>query len=107
MDTAMTPQQAFSEALHRAKTQGRLAAIVGKKQPAISKRLKGSGVAEPEEAIAIERELGIPRHLLCPDIFEPASAPTSPVLPGPEVEVADGAPIVPCDRRAELKRGDA
>lgn len=60
-----------------------------------------------EYVIAVEEKTGVSRHRLRPDIYPLASAPTSPVLPDPEVEVADGAPIVPCDRRAELKRGDA
>lgn len=65
----MTPQQAFSEALHRAGSQTALALIVGKRQPAISKRLNGSCRAEPDEVLVIERKLGVSRHLLRPDIF--------------------------------------
>jgi len=38
MDTPMTPQEAFNEALRRAGSQAALATIVGKRQPAISKR---------------------------------------------------------------------
>lgn len=93
----MTPQQAFSEALRRAGSQAALARIVGKKQPAISKRLRGTCRAEPTEAIAIERETGVAREALCPDVFNPTTS--SVVLPCPE-EVEGGAPIVPCDRRA-------
>jgi DNA-binding transcriptional regulator YdaS (Cro superfamily) len=69
MEPTLTPQQAFKEALHRAGSQTVLAEILGKKQPAISKRLNGSCRAEPDEAIAIERELGVSRQLLRPDIF--------------------------------------
>lgn len=65
----MTPQEAFSTALDRAGSQAALAAIVGKRQPAISKRLNGSCRAEPDEVLAIERNLGVSRHLLRPDIF--------------------------------------
>lgn len=69
MESPVSPQQAFSEALHRAGSQAALASIVGKGQPAISKRLNGSCRAEPDEVLAIERNLGVSRHLLRPDIF--------------------------------------
>lgn len=69
MQSQLTPQQAFNEALQRAGSQAALAIVVGKKQPAISKRLNGSCRAEPDEAVAIERKLGVSRHLLRPDIF--------------------------------------
>jgi DNA-binding transcriptional regulator YdaS (Cro superfamily) len=100
MDTPMTPQEAFNEALRRAGSQAALATIVGKRQPAISKRLRGTCRAEPTEAIAIERETGVPRAALCPEVFNPD--PTSSVLPGSEV-VEGGAPIVPGDRRAKMQ----
>jgi DNA-binding transcriptional regulator YdaS (Cro superfamily) len=69
MESHLTPQQAFNEALNRAGSQAALASVIGKKQPAISKRLNGSCRAEPDEAVAIERKLGVSRHLLRPDIF--------------------------------------
>jgi len=74
MESHLTPQQAFNEALHRAGSQAALAVVIGKKQPAISKRLNGSCRAEPDEAVAIERKLGVSRHLLRPDIFGLLSA---------------------------------
>ncbi|WP_452665681.1 YdaS family helix-turn-helix protein [Sphingomonas zeae] len=97
MEQPMTPEKAFKEALRLAGSQTALAVIVGKRQPAISKRLRGNCRAEPSEAIAIERSTGVSRHLLCPDIFDPE--PTSSVLPGNEV-VEGGAPTVPGNRRA-------
>lgn len=100
MDTPMTPQEAFNEALRRAGSQAALARIVGKKQPAISKRLRGSCRAEPTEAIAIERATGVAREALCPDVFNPNT--TSSVLPGNEV-VEGGAPIENGNRRAEMQ----
>lgn len=75
----MTPQQAFSDALHRAGSQAALASIVGKRQPAISKRLNGSCRAEPDEVLAIERKLGVSRHLLRPDIFGEVMTQAAPV----------------------------
>jgi len=85
----MTPQQAFSEALHRAGSQAALASIVGKRQPAISKRLNGSCRAEPDEVLVIERKLGVSRHLLRPDIFG---------------EVIAEAAAVDCNRSAVFQR---
>ena len=97
MDTPLTPEQAFKEALRIAGSQAALATIVGKKQPAISKRLRGTCRAEPAEAVAIEQQTGVARHLLCPDIFVPKAI--SHVLPCQEV-VEGRAPIVPGDRCA-------
>ena len=96
----MTPENAFKEALRIAGSQAALAEGVGKRQPAISKRLRGNCRAEPSEAIAIEHSTGVPRHLLCPDIFDPE--PISSVLPGNEV-VEGGAPTVPGNRRAIMQ----
>ncbi len=85
----MTPQQAFSEALHRAGSQAALASIVGKRQPAISKRLNGSCRAEADEVLVIERKLGVSRHLLRPDIFG---------------EIIGEAAAVDCNRSALFQR---
>jgi DNA-binding transcriptional regulator YdaS (Cro superfamily) len=89
MELTMTPQQAFSEALHRAGSQAALASIVGKRQPAISKRLSGSCRAEADEVLVIERKLGVSRHLLRPDIFG---------------EVIGEAAAVDCNRLAVFQR---
>lgn len=82
----MTPEQAFLAALDLAKTQAALAAIVGKRQPAISKRIAGSCRAEPDEVLAIEQALGVPRELLRPDLYPPSdavhAAPVAGVGPG-------------------------
>lgn len=69
MDSLPTPEDAFREALRIAGSQEALAAIVGKKQAAISKRVNGVCQARPEEVLPIERETGVPRHHLRPDIY--------------------------------------
>ncbi len=74
MDTPLSPEDAFREALRIAGSQEALAAIVGKKQAAISKRVRGTCVARPEEVIPIEQETGVSRHDLRPDIY-PVEAP--------------------------------
>ena len=91
MDLTMTPQQAFKEALKLARSQAGLAAIVGKRQPAISKRLAGSCQAEADEVLAIEQALGVSRHLLRPDIY-PLS--TSAGVEAPELPVAFDPPVI-------------
>lgn len=69
MESPVTPEDAFREALRIAGSQGALAAIVGKKQAAISKRINGNCQARPEEVLAIERETGVLRYHLRPDIY--------------------------------------
>ena len=58
MELPISPEDAFRKALRIAGSQGALAAIVGKKQAAISKRINGNCQARPEEVLAIERETG-------------------------------------------------
>jgi len=99
----MSPQQAFSEALHRAGSQAALASIVGKRQPAISKRLSGSCRAEPDEVLAIERNLGVSRHLLRPDIYPLDTTVTGSLsLSHDGGDVANGASMVAFNRSAVL-----
>lgn len=69
MESPPTPEDAFREALRIAGSQAALAAIVGKRQAAISKRLNGSCQARPEEVLPIERATGVPCHYLRPDIY--------------------------------------
>ena len=56
-------------AVERAQTQAALAGMLGLSQSAISKRLAKREGLEAEEAIIVERELGISRHLLRPDLY--------------------------------------
>lgn len=93
MEKVMTPAEAYREAARLAGTQAALAAITGVKQPAVSKRLRAGGSADAGEAIASERELGLPRHVLCPEIF-------GDVVAGTPAVVAD-------DQHAVSQRADA
>ncbi len=61
----------MQRALKRARTQVALARILGLTQPAVSKRLKAKRPVSAEEAVLLERELGIPRHESRPDLFTP------------------------------------
>lgn len=63
----------LSAVVEAAKTQARLAAIVGVTQQAISLRLKSTDpdTVPAEWALKIEAALGFSRHDLRPDIFGP------------------------------------
>lgn len=75
MESAFNPAEAFRAALSIVGTQERFAAVCGKLQPAISKRLKAGKPAEPDEVLAIEAELRKlghvkpDRHDLRPDLY--------------------------------------
>lgn len=65
----MTPAAAFEEAVRLAGGQTSVAALLGKKQPAISKRLKKGQPANPEEVLPLEAATGISKHVLRPDLY--------------------------------------
>lgn len=80
MDSRLSPADAFREAAQIAGSQAALAQIAGKKQPAISKRLKAGKPAEPDEVLSIEAATGISRHLLRPDIYPLNDTATAIIL---------------------------
>lgn len=69
MESAMTPAAAFEEAVRLAGGQTPAAALLGKRQPAISKRLKKRQPAKPEEVLPLEAATGISKHVLRPDLY--------------------------------------
>jgi DNA-binding transcriptional regulator YdaS (Cro superfamily) len=71
MESLATPEDAFAAAVQRAGSQVAFARLVGKKQSTISLRLKKRQPAAHDEVITIERELGISRHVLRPDLHPP------------------------------------
>lgn len=70
----MTGKSPLQEAIDKAGSEAKLGSLTGYSQVAINKA-KHRGRASPAMAVKIERETGVPRHLLCPDIFP---APVSP-----------------------------
>lgn len=64
----MTPKQALIAAISKAKTQERLAELIGTAQQNISYDLK-IGRASHERVLRIEQATGISRHDLRPDIY--------------------------------------
>lgn len=77
MESSVTPQNALEEALRRAGSQSALARILGIKQPSVHKALRAKRQVSAEEAVVLERELGIPRHESRPDLFQPDPAPAA------------------------------
>lgn len=77
MESVVAPVDILSRALLRARTQVALGRALGLTQQAVSKRLKARRPVSAEEAILLERELGIPRHESRPDLF-PADAAAQP-----------------------------
>lgn len=62
-------------ALDKAGSQVRLAEVCGVSQPTVWGWLnKGSGRIPGEYVLSIERELGVSRHLLRPDLYPPDEA---------------------------------
>ena len=61
--------QAFKRALAEAGTQARFAAAVGTSQQNVSNWIAGEKVLPAEFVLAAEREFGISRHDLRPDLY--------------------------------------
>lgn len=68
MQTA-TPFESLQVAVSRAGSQSALARICGVSQTAVWKWLQSSKRLPAEQVLVVERETGVPRHLLRPDIY--------------------------------------
>jgi DNA-binding transcriptional regulator YdaS (Cro superfamily) len=66
-----TPLLALEEAVEKAGGQSRLARKIGAKQQNVWDWLNKSGVVSPRFVLAVERETGVPRHRLRPDLYPP------------------------------------
>ncbi|WCM29821.1 helix-turn-helix domain-containing protein [Sphingomonas sp. QA11] len=83
-----------------------MARICGVGQPAVWKWLQSGKRLPAEHVLTVERDTGVSRHHLRPDIY-PAEQKPSPFDAGDEGFVARSAPIVPCDRVSLLQRNAA
>ncbi len=90
MQTAATPFEALKTAVSEAGSQSALARICGISQTAVWKWLQSSKRLPAEYCLVVERETGVSKHLLRPDIY-PA-------------DVGADALTVACDRDAVLHR---
>lgn len=100
MVSGPTPFEAFELAVSRASGQSAFARIVGCTPGNISQLIKKRAVLPGRFVLAAERELGVSRHLLRPDLYPHDAAHSAPSLSGGVVSPA--APIVACDRSGIL-----
>jgi DNA-binding transcriptional regulator YdaS (Cro superfamily) len=85
MGTESTPVVALKEAVLRSGSQSALARLVGVSQQAVWRWLRNSKPLPAEHVLTVERETGISRHDLRPDLYpresnEDAPPPTPPAF---------------------------
>lgn len=84
-------------AVRRAGSQSAFARIIGRSQPTVYEWLRGNRPLPAEHVLTVERETGVSKHLLRPDLYPAEPSPT----PGDEFSsVAPDAAVADCDRRA-------
>ena len=103
MEAVATPFAALQDAVDQAGSQSALARVCGVSQTAVWKWLQSSKRLPAEHCIAVERETGVSKHLLRPDIY-PAELSSDPLPDDTSGFVGPGAPTVACDRGALLNR---
>lgn len=65
-----TPQRAFRAAVELCESQAAFARLIGKTPARVSQMLSDrKSICPAESALTIERELGISRHVLRPDLY--------------------------------------
>lgn len=94
---------AFHNAVTLAESQSAFARLTGAKQQNISNWLKAGKLLPGEFVLAAERETGVSRHLLRPDIYPVEHSAT----PSNEASVRAGGASSHFDRAALLKRDAA
>lgn len=100
MDPELTPFAALKASVSSAGSQSALARICGVTQAAVWKWLDGGKHLPAEHVLTVERETGVSRHLLRPDLYpcDPSVTPVSTAdLPARLTPVA-------CDRAPALHR---
>lgn len=98
-----TPFEALKLAVENVGSQSAFARLCGVSQTAVWKWLQSGKRLPAEHVLPVEAATGVSRHVLRPDIY-PVDPRAS--LPGDE-DLAEGAPIVRCDRGATLQRDAA
>jgi DNA-binding transcriptional regulator YdaS (Cro superfamily) len=104
MTTTVTPFEALQSALVAAGTQAALASICGVTQPAVWKWLQSSKRLPAEHCIAVERETGVSKHLLRPDIYPTELSSDPHPMDDTSGFVDPAASTVACDQGAILHR---
>lgn len=101
MEHDAKPFEALSAAVLSSGSQSAFARICGVSQTAVWKWLQSGKRLPAEHVLIVERETGVSKHLLRPDLYPTSSAD----LPG---DVATGAAVVASNRRADfIGRGPA
>ncbi|MFC3579508.1 transcriptional regulator [Sphingomonas hylomeconis] len=100
----ITPFESLKSAVDQVGSQSAFARLCGVSQTAVWKWLQSGKRLPAEHVLTVERESGVSRHLLRPDIY-PAD-PSSVSLPadGTAGSVAACAPVGDFDRGTILKR---
>ncbi|RDE04672.1 transcriptional regulator [Sphingomonas aracearum] len=104
MDANATPFEALQASVMRVGSQSAFARLCGVSQTAVWKWLQSGKRLPAEHVLIVEREAGVSRHLLRPDIYPAEHASNSPPIDDHPGSVDSGVPTVACDRDAILPR---
>lgn len=77
-NTFSTPAEAFRAGVAIVGSQPKVAALVGKSQATVSRRLRDGREIWPESVPVFAEATGIPRSALRPDLYDPADAEAGP-----------------------------
>jgi len=81
IDSLLEPSQAFKEAVRKIGSQVKAATLLGVSQAAISKRIVNRQPAAAEWVLPLERETGVSRQALRPDLYPHESPSTVRDIP--------------------------
>lgn len=99
MESEVTPFDALKEAVQRKGSQSAFARFCGISQTAVWKWLQNGKHLPAEYVLPVERETGVSRHLLRPDLY-PVEATRAPPSSHHEQTLAGSRLPVACDRTA-------
>ena len=104
----LTPFEALTLAVQRAKGQSALARICGVTQPAVWKWLQSGKRLPAEYVLAVEAATGVSRYLLRPDIYPLSEAPQG-MDPGEDCGgiIPSRLVTVACEQESKTQRKDA
>ncbi|WP_082444195.1 transcriptional regulator [Sphingomonas sp. Leaf242] len=107
MTQPTTPYEALKKAADIAGSQAELGRMCGVSQPAVWKWLQSSKRLPAEHCLTVERETGVSKHLLRPDIYPADLSSISLPVDDASGSVGSGSPTVDFDRATILKRAGA
>jgi DNA-binding transcriptional regulator YdaS (Cro superfamily) len=104
MTHVATPYEALRKAVDIVGSQAEFGRLCGVSQPAVWKWLQSSKRLPAEHCLTVERETGVSKHLLRPDIYPADLSSISLPVDDASGSVGPGAPSVAYDRGAILHR---